>query len=493
MDALLKLGAFELARNIARKKVTPLEVVDAHIARIEVVNPKINAMVADRFEQARREAVEAGEAIARGDELGPLHGVPCSIKETFAMAGMPQTAGAWHRRDFRPDQDATAVQRLRGAGAIPLGVTNVPELAMWFETYNKVYGRTHNPWDLGRIVGGSSGGEAALIGAGGAPFGIGSDVGGSIRMPCFFCGIFGHKPTGGAIPMTGHYPRAYGDAGRYNVAGPMTRRAKDLMPLMKILSGTDNLDPAAIDLALGEVSGVDFKDRRILTLTDMGALLSVGPSHEVRNAVGRAAMALAGKGGQVEEWSSPALRDAVSIWGAMLADAEGPSFGEMLGDGTPPSYLLEFMLSALGLSNYTFPGLIFGAVEEVFKSLGDRTSHHYIDLGHKLRVELEEALAGGAVLIAPTHPRAAPKHDAPLLRPFDFIYTAIFNVLEVPVTAVPMGLGPGRIPLGVQIVAAHGQDHLAIAAALELENIVGGWSMPVRSLMSPVPGSESTF
>jgi fatty acid amide hydrolase 2 len=395
---------------------------------------------------------------------------------------MPHTGGCWHRRDKLSPEDATAVGRLREAGAIALGVTNVPELAMWSETYNSVYGRTSNPWDQSRTAGGSSGGEAAIIGAGGAPFGIGSDIGGSIRMPAYFCGVFGHKPTGGAVPLTGHYPRATGDVGRYCVAGPLTRKAKDLMPLLRIMAGPDGKDPATIDLAFEEVKGVDFKKRRVLTLLDLNAKLSVGPTSEVRNTVERAAMALEGKGAKVETFSSPLFREAVSIWAAMIAQDEGTSFGEMLGDGKSPSYLLEFMLMGLGLSKHTLPALIFGCLEKVFKGFDVKRMQRFIELGHRLRADLEDALAGGAILIAPTHPRLAPKHKAPLLRPLDFIYTAIFNVLEVPVTAVPMGLGAGCLPMGVQIAAGHGQDHLSIAAAMTLDQVVGGWSLPHRSL-----------
>ncbi len=483
MEQLLKMGAMELARNIAKKKVSSLEVVDAHIARIEAVNPKINAVVAQRFEQARAEAKAAGEAVVADAKLPPLHGVPFTVKDTFALTGMPHTAGTVHRKDHIAQQDATAVARLRAAGAIPLGVTNVPELAMWFETYNQVYGRTCNPYGLDHIVGGSSGGEAAIIAAGGSPFGIGSDVGGSIRMPAFFCGIFGHKPTGGAVPMTGHYPRASGAAGRYNVAGPMARRAKDLMPLLRIMAGSDDQDESVIDLEWDEPKSVGFKNRRILVCHDINAKLAVGTNQEMRTAVERAALALSGKGGAVESWSSPRLREAVFIWSAMLSQAGGPSFGELMGQGKSPSYAFELLRSAFGASKHTFPAIVLALMEELFGRQGEQEMRRLVQLGVELRQELEEALGDDAILIMPTHPRQAPKHNVPLLRPFDFIFTGILNVLELPCTAVPMGLGPGMVPLGVQIVAGHGKDHMTIAAAQFLEKNNGGWAIPVRSLM----------
>ncbi|MFW5740001.1 MAG: amidase, partial [Myxococcota bacterium] len=239
MDPLLTLSATRLARMIRTRAVSSREVVDAHIRHVEAVNPALNAMVADRFEQAREEARAADERVAREDpsELPPLFGVPCSIKEAFALEGMPNTAGLVSRVGSRATTDATAVRRLRAAGAIPLGVTNVSELCMWMESDNRVYGRTRNPYDLGCTAGGSSGGEGAIIAAGGTPFGLGSDVGGSIRMPAFFNGIFGHKPTGGLIPNTGQFPIAHNEARRYLTTGPLCRRAEDLYPLVQILAG----------------------------------------------------------------------------------------------------------------------------------------------------------------------------------------------------------------------------------------------------------------
>lgn len=480
MNPLLKLGALELARNIKKGNVSPLEVVDAHIDRIEEVNPKINAVVAERFERAREEAVEAAETLARGDDVGPLHGVPCSIKETYALSGMPQTAGSALRKGHISFEDATAVRRVRKAGAIPLGVTNVPEMAMWMETYNKVYGRTKNPYDLSRHPGGSSGGEAAIIGAGGAPFGLGSDIGGSIRMPAFFCGIYGHKPTGGLVPMTGHYPRGKGRVERYSVGGPMCRRAKDLMPLLRLIAGPDGKDFDTEHMEIGDPKAIKWKDRRVFYLPSLDARLSVGPNLDQQVALKRAALVFENKGAIVEEWRSDKFRDAVLIWGAMLEEGStGPSFSEMLGQGEAPDFALELLLSAFGMSKFSFPALVFGAAEKFMKSTDD---DKYIAMGRELRREIDALLGDDAILLVPTHPRPAPKHNHPWMRPFDFIYTGIFNVLEVPATACPMGLGEERLPTGVQVVGPVGGDHLTISAALTLEKENGGWAPPIRSL-----------
>ena len=244
MNELLSLSAVELARRIREKRILSREVVETHIAHIQRVNPDLNAVVRERFDDARREAEAADRRIqaANGDELPPFLGVPCTIKECFALTGMPNSSGLVARKGEIARQDATAVARLRAAGAIPLGVTNVPELCMWMETDNRVYGRTNNPYNVKHIVGGSSGGEGAIIASGASPFGLGSDIGGSIRMPAFFNGVFGHKPSAGLVPGTGQYPIATNQALRYLTTGPLARRAEDLMPLLRVLAGPDGQD-----------------------------------------------------------------------------------------------------------------------------------------------------------------------------------------------------------------------------------------------------------
>src|SRR5258708_16320393 len=202
LDDIRLLSGTALARRIRSGALTSRDAVERHIAQIEAVNPTINAVVCHRFDAARAEAddADARRASASPEELPPFHGVPCTIKETFCLTGMPNASGLLARRGLVSESDAPPVARLRRAGAIPLGVTNTSELAMWMESTNKVYGRSNNPYDPTRIVGGSSGGEAAIIAAGGSPFGLGSGIGGSIRGPCFFNRIFGPKPTGGLVP-----------------------------------------------------------------------------------------------------------------------------------------------------------------------------------------------------------------------------------------------------------------------------------------------------
>ena len=246
MAALTERSALDLAHAIRRREVTSVAVVEAHIERLRSTQSRINAVVADRYDAALEEARVCDQRVSQASlrgavagELPPLFGVPFTVKESIALEGMPQTAGVLSRRDQRPSHSATAVERLTDAGAIPLGVTNTSEMTLWIESDNHVYGRTNNPYDPRLTAGGSSGGEAAAVAVGGTPFGIGADVGGSIRTPALFCGVFGHKPSSGLVPNTGIWPAVRGTAEEMLAIGPLTRRAEDLMPLLRIPAGEE--------------------------------------------------------------------------------------------------------------------------------------------------------------------------------------------------------------------------------------------------------------
>lgn len=475
--AHLTASATQLAARIRSGQVSSAEVVEAHIRYVQAVNPRLNAMVHDRFELARREAQAADEALAaRGPEaVGPLHGVPCTIKESFALEGMPQTAGLVARRGVVSPGDAVTVRRLRDAGAIPLGVTNTPELCMWYETHNHIYGRTNNAYDPRRICGGSSGGEGAIVGAGASPFGLGSDIGGSIRMPAFFNGVFGHKPSSGLVPSTGQFPISHGRARSYLCTGPLCRRAEDLEMLVRALAGPDGEDPACrAGATLGRVAEVDVSALRVFSVETSGF---IDPTPQVRDGVRRAAHALGCRGARVEALEIEALRRSLDIWSAMLGAAGGPSFGEILGQGEPISVSRELWRWLWQRTPHTLPALILAMVEQITERFEGRIGQA-LEEGMDLREQLDELLGADGVLLYPTFPSVAPRHFEPLLRPIHFIYTAIFNVLELPATQVPLGLGVEGLPLGVQVVAGHGQDHLAMAVACALEDVFGGWVPP---------------
>src|ERR1035441_10333457 len=241
------LSAREIAEQIRRKAVSPLEVARAHLDRIERLNPKLNAFVDCQPEAVLAQARAAEKALlsTNKDELGPLHGVPLSIKSSIDVAGHRCEAGTRLRAGHIASDDAPLVARLRAAGAVILGVTNTPEMLMAWETDNLLYGRTNNPWDLSRTAGGSSGAEAAAIAAGLSAGGVGSDGGGSIRVPAHFCGICGLKPTPGRIPSTGHFPKPGGPFAVVGVVGPMARTIEDVAMLFEVMAGYDDGDPVS--------------------------------------------------------------------------------------------------------------------------------------------------------------------------------------------------------------------------------------------------------
>jgi fatty acid amide hydrolase 2 len=483
----LSMSALELAAAIRRRELSSREAVGAHVEHARAFNPALNAIVVERYEQALREAEEADARLARGelDSLPPLFGVPCTIKESFAYAGLPNTSGLVRRREFIASEDATTVARLKQAGAICIGLTNVSELCMWMESNNRIYGRSNNPYDPRCIVGGSSGGEGAIVGSGASPFGLGADIGGSIRMPAFFCGVFGHKSTGGVVPGTGMHPISENQALRYLATGPIARRATDLMPLLRLLAGPDGRDAGVREVELGDPEAVDLSTLEVWVVEDNG---KVPVDFELLDGLDQAASTLARLGAKVRRRKLPELGRGFELWSAGMAEAAETSFRALLGEGRPIPVGRELMRWALRRSDHTLPALVLAAVEDLwpFVPSGEQR-RRLVEEGLALRAQLGELLRGRGVLLFPTHPRPAPRHYAPLLRPFDWTYTAVFNVLELPVTQVPMGLSRAGLPLGLQVVGGPDDDHVTIAVACALEREHGGWVAPQ---VPPSPQSE---
>lgn len=480
----LRMSALEMAAAIRSGRARSRALVEAHVARARAFNPTLNAIVVQRYADALREAdeadarVEATPVDAR-DGLPPLLGVPCTIKESFAYAGLPNTSGLVSRRDRVASEDATAVARLKQAGAICLGLTNVSELCMWMESNNRVYGRCNNPYDPRCIVGGSSGGEGAIVGSGASPFGLGADIGGSIRMPAFFNGVFGHKSTGGVVPGTGMHPISENEALRYLTTGPIARRASDLMPLLRILAGPDGRDQGVREVELGDPSTVDVGELDVWVVEHDGRG-TVEP--EMADALRRAADALGRRGARVRSLEIPEFGRSFELWSSMLSAASETPFRTLLGDGAPlgrGEVGRELLRWAGRQSPHTLPALILAGMED-FRPIvpdGDKLQA-IVDRGLALRERLGRKLGERGVLLYPSHPRPAPRHGIPLLRPFDWTYTGIFNVMELPVTQVPMGLSRAGLPVGLQVASNHDHDHVTIAVALELERVFGGWVAP---------------
>lgn len=460
MHTLLQQSARHQASIIAAKEISSQELVRLYIEQIEQVNPQTNGYVAFRLEQALEEA----KAFDSKPVLSPFAGVPCSIKECFALEGMPNSAGLYSRRNCISHEDARSVSLYRNAGAIPLGVTNTSELCMWLESRNRLYGQSNNPYDFSRTVGGSSGGEGAVIASACAAFGLGSDVGGSIRMPAFFTGIFGHKPSSGLVSNHGQYPNAHGDAQKLLCTGPMTHHAEDLLPLLRILAPGRNI----------KARKIDFSKLRVLHIPSNGLRK---PSPELIVAQEKVASFFAGQGAEIVPIQPSWLRSSIQIWSAYMESAGGPTFEELLFEGRM-GLTRALVQKLLRRSKHTVPALGLVGLERLIKYLPNE-AQYWVEEGQKLKQVMDSLLDENTIALFPSYTRVAPKHRTPLMTPLDFAYTAIVNVLELPVTQVPLGLNEQGIPLGVQVLAGHGHDNVSIAVAEILETEFGGWVPPV--------------
>jgi fatty acid amide hydrolase 2 len=472
---LTQRSATELARAIREREVSSREVVEAHIETCERFQSRTGAIAVERFEAARAEADAADARIAGDDggELPALLGVPCTIKESFALEGMPNSAGLLARRDHRAQSTAPTVQRLIDAGAIPLGLTNISELTLWIESDNRVYGRTSTPYDPSRAAGGSSGGEGAVIGSGGSPFGLGSDIGGSIRIPAFFCGVFGHKPSNGLVPHSGSYPVPHGESKRLLGFGPLARRSEDLMPVLRILSGPDGADPLVTGAPeLGDPGAVSLDGLRVL-ISESAFVQPI--SRELLAARERAAGALAAAGARLERVRLPKMRRGAEAYLAGLTDGGKASVAQILADEGTDALGVRGALRRGG--PHTMPVKVFALLEQVSRVSSPGRLQQAIAWGREYAREIAETIGDG-VLLHPPLANVAPRHGRTSGRLYVSQPMAVFNLAAVPVTEVPLGLGSHGLPLGVQVAAGPGRDHVSIAVAMELERVFGGWVPP---------------
>jgi len=472
MTDLTFLPAVTMAQHIREKKISPVELADAHLAKIERLNSRLNAFVHLDAERVGREARTAEDAVMSGRDLGPLHGVPISIKSSVEVAGFRCESGTRLRAGFVPAEDAPLVARLRNAGAIVLGVTNTPELLMAWETENLLYGRTNNPWDLDRTPGGSSGGEAAAIAAGMSAGGVGSDGGGSIRVPAHFSGICGLKPTPGRIPSTGHFPASGGPFALIGVVGPMARTVADVRALFEAMQGPDDGDTCAAPVALRWPSDDEVKKLRVGYFEDDGR---THVSAEIRAAVKTAAEALRSAGFQVEPFRPEGLEEARLLWKEFFVVAGGmmirPLFHGREGDLSPIlRQFLEWSAAEPPLSG---------------ESLLDAWIRRDV-----LRAQFLAQMRKYPILLCP--PAAIPafrhgerswKIDGKTVEYLDaWSYTEWFNLLGNPAAVVPVSYSVAAesegMPIGVQIVGRPWEEEQVLAVAAALERECGAWKIP---------------
>jgi Asp-tRNA(Asn)/Glu-tRNA(Gln) amidotransferase A subunit family amidase len=465
---LIFLSASEMAEQIRLKKISPIELVEAHLDRIEKLNPKLNAFVQVDHECALIYARNAEAALMRKGDLGPLHGVPISIKSSIDVAGMRCEAGTRLRAGHIAQTDAPLVARLRQAGAIILGVTNTPELLMAWETDNLLYGRTNNPWDLSRTAGGSSGGEAAAIASGCSAGGVGSDSGGSIRVPAHFCGICGLKPTPGRIPATGHYPQSVGPFALLGVLGPMARTVADLKLLFEVMQGPDIGDPSASPVP------VRWRDRSSLKRTRIGYFEDDGRTPvtaETRAAVRKIAETLCHAGFEVEPFRPEGLEKARQLWWNIFGGVSAMLLGPMTrGRESELSPILK-----------EFKGWVGAETPHTAQSLLDTWIER--DL---VRMQIFEQMEKFPILLCPVASIPAFRHgdrswqlDGNRVNYLDaWSYCEWFNLLGMPAAAVPVALSSDGLPIGVQIIARPWREELVLGLSEAVENSCSGWKGP---------------
>ena len=460
MTELWKRSAKELAALIASKQVSSAEVVDAHLARIEAVNPKVNAVVRVLADAARSDAAAADRKLASGDAVGPLHGVPFTVKENIDMAGLPTTWGVPALSGAVVPLDAPVVERMRAAGAIPIGRTNLPDMALRVHTDSSLYGLTRNPWNLERTAGGSSGGEAVALATGMSPLGLGNDIGGSLRNPANACGIVSIRPSAGRVPDAGFVPMQDWllAVQLMNVQGPMARRVADVRLALQVLIGAHPRDPWSITAPLA--GPAPPKPIRVAMVPEPPG----GPTDpEIGDAVRRAAGALAAAGYEVIEACPPRYEEAIALWGQFL-----------LGDF---AVVLDQLLPLMGRDGATFVTRVNSAAPPP----DSKTMSQIFISRHGVARAWSEFLAQHPLLLTPTWTKLPFEHGFDVATPEGTAATMELmrpvvpaNLLGLPSACVPAGRDAATgLPVGVLVTGPRFREDLCLDAAEAIEQRLG--------------------
>lgn len=510
---LTALSALEMAALTAHGEVSAAELVEAHIERIEEANPALNAVVVKCYDEARAAARRADEARMRGDAPGALHGVPVTVKECLDVAGTPSTFGLRWRANLHADRDDVHVRQLRAAGAIVLGKTNVAQCLVYYESDNPLYGRTNNPWSLDRTAGGSSGGEGAIIAARGSPLGLGTDIGGSTRIPAAFCGIASLKPTSGRTPDPGRYSVPIGQRAIASQVGVLARCTSDVATGLEIINRA-NVEPP---LALEDYRKVDVSRLRVATYTDDGTL-QVSPA--VARAVRESARVLEQLGAETMELKAPPGPEAVHLYFALLSGDGGRGFKRALRGERPDARVKTLMVLA-GL-----PGPVRRLARGLLDAMGQPTlagflAHfgygsvsEYWDLV-QAQMEFQQRFAAILdkeridVVLCPPCALPAFAHGSSKDLGVAGGYGILWNLLGYPAGVVPVSCvqageescrkpssdrveraasrveeGSAGLPVGVQVVARPWREHVVLAAMRAIED---GARKHARFPVSPPP------
>jgi amidase len=474
-------SATVLAARIRAREFSALELLDYFLARVDRFNPEINAIVVDDRERARDAAAAADVALRSGHAIGSLHGVPMTIKESYNVAGLPTTWGFPESRGNVAAADAVAVSRLKTAGAVIFGKTNVPIALGDFQSYNEIYGTTHNPWRLDRTPGGSSGGSAAALAAGLCALEAGSDIGGSIRNPSHFCGVFGHKTTWELIPYRGHSRTALLTPTEISVLGPLARSAADLACALQVLAGPDEIDARGVELRLQQPRQRRPGEFRVAVWND-DPLAPVAA--DVRARVDRVAEAFAADGAVVSWEARPAFvaEHAHGIYMALLQAALATRQTAAEHD----QMIAEIM--ALDPADRS---------PAAMQQRGRLLTHHRWNRLNEERTRLRWAwhqfFADWDIVLAPVAATAAfPQDQRPAgereisvdgrQRPYfeQIFWAGLASASRLPATVVPTGLNADGLPIGVQIIGPEYGDLVTLGAARQLEQMGFAFEAPDR-------------
>ena len=460
-DLTVESTARDQAAAVRRKEISARELLDLHLARIAERNPELNAIVSLDEDRARDGAREADETLAEGEEVGPLHGLPFAFKDTHVVAGWRTTFGSPLFKDFVPEQDELIVERVRGAGVVVMGKTNVPEFAAGSHTFNTVFGTTLNPVDPSRSAGGSSGGAACALAAGMVPLADGSDMGGSLRNPASFCGVVGLRPSLGRVPQ---WPQ-YNQWETTSVGGPLARNVGDLALLLSVMAGPDPRAPQALGdpgivfapPVAGELTGL-----RVAVSPDLGGVLEV--DSEVANVVDGARAVFESAGAAVDA-AYPTLTEADDTFRTLRAWHFQAMFGKLLAEH--PDDFKRSLADNIRAGEH-----LTGA--DVARAYSQRTA---------LSERMREFFAGHDLLVLPTSqvpPFPADQefpaeiNGNPMETYLDWMRASyLITVTGCPAISVPFGRTPDGLPVGVQLVAPHGADRFLLEVAAGLEAAVG--------------------
>jgi len=456
-----------MANMVRDRAISPVELVESHLTQIAAANPRLNAFVIVLEDEARAAAKLAESAVMHGESLGLLHGVPVTVKDSFDVAGLPTLTGSRFRLGHKAAQDATAVSRLRAAGAIILGKTNTPEFLSSYETDNYLTGRTNNPWNLDRTPGGSSGGEAAAIASFCSAGGIGSDGGGSIRVPAHFCGIAGLKPTPGRISASGHFPVMGNPGGLLSVAGPLARSAEDLRLLFAALAGYDSQDPFSAPVPLRSPSLTGVRVGVVEQFYDV-------PVHpEIRQTVRRAAEALTQIAIPAEPFAPQGLERAPNLWWFFFGQLPAAMTRQIIQGREADAHWTstEFLASAAEQPAPT--------AEQLLLNLAKRD---------RMRASLLRQMEQYPVLLLPPCGVTAFPHRSRRWQVggaeiglFQAMMPATpFNLLGLPAVVIPFGMSSDGLPIGVQLVGRPYEEEVILDLAERLENVRGPVGLGLR-------------